>query len=135
MKSIIIQLFLLIVGGIVFSTLFIIGILYTFCKHIYELDYSPRKQLVPVLRSITLVLDGLANAGAGELLNDTFKVKDKIKYGKWYQTISATTGLIFIFIKDTKLRRILDKVLGKNHCIEAISEEDLFFYSNKNKQT
>ncbi|QYS85400.1 hypothetical protein JJC03_09125 [Flavobacterium oreochromis] len=82
----------------------------------------------PIFRSISLSLDGLANAGAGELLNDTFKLKGGIKYGKWYQTISAVTGMIMLFINDTWLRRFLDKVLGKNHCVDAISEEDKQFY-------
>lgn len=132
MKDILLQLFLLIIGGIVFIPLFIIGLLYTFFKHVYQLDYNPRRQLVPVIRSITLILDGLANAGAGELLNDTFKVHTEIKYGKWYQTISAVTGLIYLKIKDTSLRRLLDKVLGNNHCIDAISEEDLFYHLNNN---
>lgn len=74
------------------------------------------------------MLDGLANAGAGEILNDVYKVNGNIKYGKWYQTISAVTGLLLLHEKDTKLRRYLDKVLGTDHCVEAISKEDLFFY-------
>lgn len=131
MKNIIIQLFLLFIGGVVFLTLFIIGAIYTAGKHIYKLDYSIEKQLVPIIRNTTLVLDGLANAGAGELLNDVFKIKGIIRYGKWYQTISAVTGLLFLYVKDIKLRPILDKVLGEKHCEEAITEEDNFYYKNK----
>jgi len=92
------------------------------------LDYSFSKQLTPIVRSANLVLDGLANAGAGEMLNDAYCVTGNIKYGKWYQTISAVTGLLQLHVKDTKIRRFLDKVLGRNHCVEAISKEDLFFY-------
>lgn len=79
---------------------------------------------------MSLVLDGFANSGAGELLNDVLEIKGRIKYGKWYQTISATTGLIKIHEKDTWLRRFLDKVLGTNHCGEAITEEDKYYYKN-----
>lgn len=120
----------LVIGCIVFPIVFIIGLIYTFFKHIFKLDYSLSKQLAPIVRSLNLALDGLANSGAGELLNDIFSIAGKIKYGKWYQTISAVTGLLLLHVKDTKLRVFLDKVLGKNHCVEAISEEDKFYYSN-----
>jgi carbohydrate-binding DOMON domain-containing protein len=128
MKNLIIQLLLLIVGCIVFPCLFVVGFCYTSGKHLWRLDYSFSKQLTPIVRSINLVLDGLANAGAGEMLNDVYRVTDTIKYGQWYQTISAVTGLLLLHVKDTKLRVFLDKVLGSNHCVEAISKEDLFFY-------
>ena len=78
--------------------------------------------------------DGLANAGGGELLNDVLKVRKeaKIRYGKWYQTISAVTGLRKVYDnEDSWLRRFL-KVLGKNHCEEAITEEEHFYYKNIN---
>ena len=121
----------LIIGCVVFPIVFVVGVLYTFVKHIIKLNYSLSKQLAPIVRSTNLALDGLANAGAGEMLNDAFKISGTIKYGKWYQTISAVTGLIKTHIKDTKLRVFLDKVLGKNHCVEAITEEDKYYYSNK----
>ncbi|SHG27399.1 hypothetical protein SAMN05444388_10291 [Flavobacterium johnsoniae] len=91
-------------------------------------DYNISKQLLPIIRSMTLALDGLACSGSGELLNDVLRIKGRIRYGKWYKTISAITGLIMIYEKDTWFRRFLDKVLGKNHCTEAISEEDKFYY-------
>lgn len=109
---------------------FLIGIIYTFFKHLVKFDYSPTKQLQPIIRSITLALDGLACAGAGELLNDSLKINGHIKYGKWFQTISATTGLIRIYEKDTWLRKFLDNTLGKNHCDEAISDQDRFYYKS-----
>ena len=115
----------------IFLIVFIVGVLYTFGKHVKNLDYSISRQFTPILRSINLVFDGLANAGAGELLNDVFKIKNEFaRYGKWYQTISAVTGLVKIYEKDTKLRRFLDKILGKNHCIDAITESDSFYYKN-----
>lgn len=123
-----IELLLLAVAIVVFPLLFVVGFAYTFLKHCWRFDYSISKQLIPIVRSVSLLLDGLANAGAGELLNDVYKVNGAIKYGKWYQTISAVTGLLLLHEKDTKLRRFLDKVLGKDHCVEAISKEDLFFY-------
>jgi len=125
-----IEFCILIVGGVTFLILFILGIIYTFFKHNLKLNYSPNKQLQPIVRSLTLALDGLACAGGGELLNDALKIKGKIKYGKWYQTISAVTGLISIYEKDTWLRIFLDKVLGTNHCDEAISEQDRFYYKH-----
>ena len=130
MKELIKEILFLIAGVIIFTILFVVGFIYTTFKHIKKLDYSLTKQLSPIVRSITLLFDGLANAGAGELLNDVFKVEGKIKFGKWYQTISAITGLLHIYVKEIKLRVFLDKVLGRNHCIEAISEEDKFYYEN-----
>ena len=119
-----------IIGIPIFILVFICGIFYTFFKHVIKFDYSIVQQTQPLLRSINLTFDGLANAGAGEMLNDILKIKGRIKYGKWYQTISAVTGLIKIYEKDTKLRRFLDKILGKNHCTDAITESDNYFYKN-----
>ncbi|WP_289659518.1 hypothetical protein [Flavobacterium panacagri] len=133
MKSVLaifIELIILAFGGSIFIVLFVLGVVYTFFKHLIRFDYSLKKQLQPIIRSITLALDGSACAGAGELLNDALKIKGSIKYGKWYQTISAITGLIKIHEKDTWLRRLLDKVLGKDHCDEAISEQDRFYYKH-----
>lgn len=127
-----------VVGGcIVFPLVFIIGVIYSFIKHLFfKFDYSVSKQLTPIIRSMTLASDGLANAGGGEMLNDALKVKQEalIKYGKWYQTISAVTGLRKVYDnEDTWLRRFL-KILGKNHCEEAITEEEKFYYSTFNKK-
>ncbi|EJL66321.1 hypothetical protein [Flavobacterium sp. CF136] len=130
MKKLIIEIGLFIMAILIFPLLFVVGIIYTCGKHIWKLDYSFSKQFTPILRSVNLILDGLANAGAGELLNDCFKITGSIKYGKWYQTISAVTGLILLHIKDTKMRIFLDKVLGKNHCVDAVSIEDKFYHEN-----
>ena len=125
------EIIFMIIGIPIFILLFIIGILYTFGKHVKNWDYSISKQFTPILRSINLVFDGLSNAGAGELLNDALKVKNEFaRFGKWYETISAVTGLIKQYEKDTWLRRFL-KVLGKNHCEESITEMQDFYYSNK----
>jgi len=128
------ELVFFIVGGcVVFPLITIVGIIYSFFKHLFiKFDYSVSKQLIPILRSMTLASDGLANACGGELLNDALKVKTNalIKYGKWYQTISAVTGLRKVFDNtDTRLRRFLE-VLGKNHCEEAITEQELFYYQH-----
>lgn len=129
--------FFVIGGCIVFPLVFIIGVIYSFIKHLFfKFDYSVSKQLTPIIRSMTLVFDGLANSGGGEMLNDALKVKQEalIKYGKWYQTISAVTGLRKVYDnEDTWLRRFL-KILGKNHCEEAITEEENFYYSTFNKK-
>ena len=66
------------------------------------------------------------------MLNDALKVKQGtlIKYGKWYQTISAVTGLRKVYDnEDTWLRKFLE-ILGKNHCEEAITKEEHFYYKN-----
>ena len=130
MKKLFIEIGLFILAIFIFPLLFVVGFVYTLAKHIWKLDYSISKQLTPILRSVNLILDGLANAGAGELLNDVFKIYGTIRYGKWYQTISAVTGLLLLHVKDLKLRIFLDKVLGKNHCVEAITPEDKFYYQN-----
>ena len=126
--------FFVIGGCIVFPLVFIIGVIYSFIKHLfYKFDYSVSKQLTPIIRSMTLASDGLANAGGGEMLNDALKVKQGtlIKYGKWYQTISAVTGLRKVYDnEDTWLRKFLE-ILGKNHCEEAITEEEHYYYNNK----
>ena len=130
MKKLLIEIVLFILAIFIFPLLFAVGFVYTLAKHIWQLDYSISKQLTPILRSVNLILDGLANAGAGELLNDVFKITGSIRYGKWYQTISAVTGLLLLHVKDLKLRIFLDKVLGENHCVEAISLEDKFYHEN-----
>ena len=95
--QLLVEIVLLLVGRcFIFPLVFIVGVFYSFIKHLFfKFDYSVSKQLTPIIRSITLASDGLANAGGGEMLNDVLKVKKeaKIKYGKWYQTISAVTGL------------------------------------------
>lgn len=128
MLKLLLEILLLIAAIIVFSLLSVVGIVYTFIKHIKRLDYSISKQLTPIVRSASLVIDCFANAAAGELLNDTLKVRGKIRYGKWYQTISAVSGLIHLYEKDTWFRRMLDKAFRGAHCNEAINEEERFYY-------
>lgn len=126
-----IELILLVIGLPIFALVAIIGVVYTFIKHSIKLDYSIEKQFTPIIRSANLAADGLANAGGGELLNDIFKVKNEIiRYGKWYETISAITGLLKIYERDLWLRRFL-KILGKNHCEEAPTEMQLWYYEYK----
>ena len=130
MKKLLIELVFACVGIPVFIILFIVGFFYTFFKHLFKWDYSLSKQTLPLIRSVTLAFDGLANAGAGELLNDVYK--PIIKYGKWYQTISAVTGINYLKEQDSKLRLFLDKILGKNHCTEAITEMERDYYVEVN---
>ena len=127
------EFFFLLLAIIIFPLLAVVGIFYTFFKHLFKGNYSMKKQLNPIIRSMSLCLDGFANAGAGELLNDALKVPEnsKIWYGKWYQTISAVTGLLLVYEKkETRLRKFLE-ILGKNHCQEAITEEEHYYYGNK----
>lgn len=129
------ELLFMIVGGLlIFPSIFVIGFIYSFFKHmIFKFDYSVSRQLKPIIRSITLASDGLANSGAGELFNDVFRVKDDsyAKYGKWYQTISSVTGIRYKYQgNDTWLRRFLE-LFEKNHCVNAITDEELFYYNHK----
>jgi len=128
------ELILFVFASVIFIIVAIIGLFYSAIKHIFfKFDYSLSRQLTPIVRSATLITDAFANAGAGELLNDFSKIdkSEMIKYGKWYQTISAVTGLRYLFAKDNKFRRLLDKILGKNHCADAVTEQDRFYYSYK----
>jgi hypothetical protein len=99
------------IGVPIFILVFICGVVYTFVKHLLRFDYSLKIQLSPIVRSVTLAADGLACAGGGEMLNDVLKIKGRIKYGKWYQTISAISGLVNSHEKDTWLRKFLDRSL------------------------
>ena len=128
--KLLLEILLMVIGIPIFLMLFIVGVFYTFGKHVIKWDYSTSRQFTPILRSINLVFDGMANAGAGELLNDVLKIKnDHARYGKWYETISAVTGLVKLYEKDTWLRKFL-KILGKNHCEESITEMQTFYYNH-----
>ena len=99
------ELLLLLVGIPTFTFVAIIGVIYTLFKHlIVKMDYSIKRQFLPILRNLNLCFDGFANASAGELLNDIFKIKGNIKFGNWYESISSITGLIYINVKNIKLR-------------------------------
>ena len=128
MMKLIKEILILTVGVLIFTTFGVVGVVYTFFKHTYKLDYSLSKQLSPIIRSITLLFDGFANSSGGELINDVLKIKGQVQYGNWYQTISAVTGILYLKNTDTKLRIVLDKILGKNHCVQAISKEDRHYY-------
>jgi hypothetical protein len=109
--SVIVECFIMFIGVPIFILVFICGVVYTFVKHLLRFDYSLKIQLSPIVRSVTLAADGLACAGGGEMLNDVLKIKGRIKYGKWYQTISAISGLVNSHEKDTWLRKFLDRSL------------------------
>lgn len=130
------EIALLIIGFFVFGIVSILGVIYTFLKHSIKADYSIRKQLVPIVRSINLAQDGVANAAGGELLNDALKIPEgNIRYGQWFETISAMSGLLFQYVKDTWLRRFLDKaflVFEKNHCTNAITKMQEYYYKELN---
>ena len=119
---------LLLLSYLVFIPLIVAGVLYTAGKHlIVKRDYSISKQLGTIVNALTLLNDGLANASAGELLNDIIQPK-YIKYGKWYQTISAITGINYKKGDDSKFREDLDDFLGKDHCENAITDEQKCYY-------
>lgn len=117
----------MIVATLVFIPLSIVGITYTLFKHVMCLDYRPAKQLAPIFRAYALSLDGLANSCAGELLTDVYKPK-YMRYARWDKTISAVTGINYLKGYDTRLRKFLDRVLGRKHCQDAVTKEDLHYY-------
>jgi predicted PurR-regulated permease PerM len=126
----------LLLAIVIFPIVAVLGVLYTLIKHVVKWDYRIEKQLLPIIRSFSLCLDGFANASAGELLNDIFKIpKDfKARFGKWYQTISAVTGILKVYFgKDIWLRKSLE-ILGKNHCEDAITVEEHFYYGQNNRR-
>lgn len=125
-----------IVIGLLMCALFLIvavlGFLWTLGKHLWQRDYSAKRQFKPIMRAFALCNDCFANASGGEMLNDIMKVKDgEIKYGWFQQTISSVTGLRFIFNhRDSRLRKVLNKV-HKDHCELAPSEMEMFYYGSK----
>lgn len=125
------EIVFLVVGGLfIFPLLFAVGFVYSFFKHLLKCDYSISKHLTPIIRSFNLAMDGLACAGAGELLNDFYKIPKNslIRFGKYYNTISSVTGLLKVYMNiQIGLFKFLD-VLGKNHCVEAIRKEEKVYY-------
>ena len=117
---------------VMFFIVAIVGVLYTFFKHLLKMNYSAKRQFKPIMRAFTLVNDCFANASAGELLNDLMGVKEgEIPYGSFQQTISSVTGLRYLFNnRDSRLRRALNR-LHKDHCEKAPSKMELFYYKNK----
>jgi len=122
----VVEVITLAVGLVVFTAVAVVGVLYTFVKHVFvKRDYSFTRQLRPVVRSLTLAYDGFANACAGELLNDT--QRPVVKYGKWYHTISGITGLNKMLGSELPLRRIVDgffRLFGeRRHCEDSVTDE------------
>ncbi len=129
----IIAIVLFIAAIVAFLPLCVIGFFYSTIKHILRWDYSFKKQFFPIFHNLALILDGMANAFSGELLNDTLIKLDQkknlhpeaYKYGKWYDTISEVTGV-------NEERQALNRfgmfftkclgfVLNDNHSILAIN--------------
>ncbi len=124
------ELLLLVASILIFVPMSIVGFIYTFIKHLVKWNYSFRKQLSPIIRNITLAVDGFGNSASGELLNDL--TKPIVKYGKWYQTISAVSGINQYKNHDTRLRALTDVVLGHLHCKESVQDNDKCLYKIKN---
>jgi len=126
------ELVILFIAIIIFTLLGIIGFFYTLFKHLLvKRDYSLSKQFTPIVKALKLSIDGMSGVFSGEMLNDTLKPK-YIKYGKWYHTISADTGINYIKGDDKMFRKLLDKVLGKKHCEKSITEEQKCLHKIKN---
>lgn len=117
------QFFVMIIAIIVFTITAIVGLFYTLIKHIKNGDYKPNKQLAPLFRGVALAFDGMANSTAGEMFNDLLLKEKTVKYGKWNETISFITGknwsMKYLNERGRKFRKLLDRVLGKDHCINA----------------
>ena len=133
----IIEIVTLIVGGAFFLFVAVVGLLYTFVKHaLIRFDYSLSRQLRPIIRSLTLALDGFSNASAGELLNDW--LRPSVAFGKWYYTISATFGLNKLLGQDLRPRKWIDRFFRlfgqKNHCERAVTPEQIVFWAVKRRK-
>lgn len=117
----------------IFPLVAILGFIYSFVKHaLFKFDYSAKKHLKPIIRILTLLSDGGANALGGEMLNDILKVKEgEITHGKWYQTISSVQGLRYMFNgRNSLLRKLLNR-LENNHCEKAPTDMELFYFKTK----
>lgn len=100
---------------------------------------------MPILKSVALIFDGLANAGCGELLNDLLikKAGDDFhpkayKYGKWHDTISEVTGINYMRKVLKKIgiwfKNLLDILLfEKDHAVKAIMENKYYTTYAKEK--
>jgi len=127
---------------IAFPPLILIGFMYPLGKHlVYPLlrlrkpDYSLKKHFFPIFKSFALILDQLANAIAGELLNDSLLKKDDMyvyhedayKYGKESDTISEVTGVNelreALNVLGRKFTALLGVILNENHSVEAINKD------------
>lgn len=130
-------LLVLVLAAVCFTAIGIVGIFYTLVKHIWLRDYSLSTQLVPIIESCQLLFDGFACTGAGELINDSMKIsKDsKVKYGKWYHTISGITGVFTLVVRDSGMRKFINGIFfwQKDHCNEAITPEQRSHYLNNRK--
>lgn len=126
-------LFIVMILSFLFIPLSIIGVMYTLFKHIFvNRDYSISRQFGVIIRAITLFNDALFNVSGGELLNDILKPKFS-KYGKWYETVSAVTGVNSIKGDDKLFRLVLDKIFGEKHCENAVTPEQKCYYKILNK--
>ena len=120
------ELLFLIASILFFLPMALVGFVYTFIKHLFKWDYSLEKQLSPIIRGITLAVDGFGNSASGELLNDL--TSPIVKYGKWYQTVSAVSGINQYKDHDTRLRAFTDVALGHGHCKDAVQDNDKCLY-------
>jgi len=131
---------LFIAACLAFPPLIVLGLFYPFVKHfvwkmvrLQKPDYSIKKHFLPIFMVLALILDKLANAIAGELLNDTLLKKDPrhvyhkqaYKYGKTYDTISEVTGVNEIRKTLNKFgvwfTKMLGVVLNDNHSILSMN--------------
>ena len=126
---------------IAFPPLIVLGFVYPVAKHLIvpllklrRPDYSLKKHFFPIFKLFALILDQLANAIAGELLNDILLKKDSetiyhpdaYKYGKPYDTISEVTGVNelreSLNVWGRKFSALLGVVLNENHSVLAINK-------------
>ena len=138
MKQLLKSILFLILAILVFPLLSVIGILYTLIKHGIKLDYKLDKQLSPIVKSVALALDGLANACVGELFNDTLLKRKKnkelykitYKYGRWDDTISAVTGVNekrgVLNLRGKDFTDFLSVVLEQDHSLNSIQKNKIY---------
>jgi hypothetical protein len=136
----------LVLSGILFPLALIYNIVVIFklgrffvylLKFIIELF----KLIFDVFEKAAVIIDRLGNVILGNIFNDLFLYKEFRKLSKFYQsevTISASFGHAhkcgYLNSKGEKFRSMLDKVFGKDHCLNA-HEFDLLKQTFKKSKT
>ncbi len=128
-------LYLFIASMVAFPIVIAFGIVYLTGKSFYKAKFSSYfiywvqviYQIWVVVKyallHLAIIPDLLANVTSGEAIEDIVTTQEDTLFGKGNATISAAIGCQENkgeLIKDgVKLKNTLNKILGKDHCIEA----------------
>jgi hypothetical protein len=146
MKKEITPLVLLISAVIVFGLVSFLGVLYNLWKSIHDIwKLKPIKAIKRFIiywlkfiyqiwnvckyymEHTAIAIDLFGNVAAGEMIEDCVTRQEQTLYGLGNWTVSAATGREEYYNKLTKtgkwFSKVLSKVLGANHCINAYYSE------------